>query len=90
MLIPCKVSQGLRDKEALVEVTDFFNNAHTIPLDKDFVEKKDGKTYLPVRIIHLHEKDRAALIALPVESDSGAHRIWVKREGAILTEEMPA
>jgi hypothetical protein len=90
MLIPCKVSKGLRDKEVIVEVTDFHNHAQTMPLDKDFVVYKGVKTYLPVRVLHVAEKEKAMLIALPVESDSGAHRIWVKSEGALEIEEIPA
>jgi hypothetical protein len=90
MLIPCRVSKGLREKEILVEVTDFHEHAHSMPLDKDFVVYRQKKPYLPVRVLHRNERDKAALIALPVESDSGAHRIWVKLEGAQETEEVPA
>jgi hypothetical protein len=87
MLIPCRVSKGFRDQELMVEVTDFRGLQESLPLDKDFVVYKKDKPYLPVRVLHLNEKEEAALIVLPVESDSGAHRIWVKLEGVLKTEE---
>jgi hypothetical protein len=90
MLIPCRVSKGLRDKEVMVEVTDYHDRTESMPLDKDFVVYKGNKSYLPVRVLHIHEGDQAALITLPVESDSGAHRIWVKLEGTRETERAPA
>jgi hypothetical protein len=57
-----------------------------MPLDRDFVVHRGHGTYLPVRVLHRDERQGAVLIALPVESDSGAHRIWVKSEGALETE----
>jgi len=74
----------------MVEVTDYNGRTESMPLARDFVVHEGDKTYLPVHVLYLHEKDRAALIALPVESDSGAHRIWVKLEGAQKAEEAPA
>jgi len=90
MLIPCRVSPGLRDKEVLVEVRDFRDKPEAMPLDRAFIIYRKNKPYLPVRVLHVHEGDRAALIALPVESDSGAHRIWVKLEGSLELEDSPA
>jgi hypothetical protein len=90
MLVPCQVSKGLRDKEVIVEVEDYHGKKQSMPLEREFIVYKDKKTYLPVRAIFLHEKDQAALVVLPVESDSGAHRIWVKLAGSLSTEEAPA
>jgi hypothetical protein len=90
MLVPCRVSKGLRDKEVLATITDFHGREESMPLDRDFLVYHGDKPYLPVRVLHRSEKDRAALIALPVEADSGAHRIWVKTEGARETEEARA
>jgi hypothetical protein len=81
MLVPCRVSKGLRDQEVIVEITDFYNQTQSLPLERDFVVYDEGTTYLPVRVLYRSEKDRAALVILPVESDSGAHRVWVKTEG---------
>jgi hypothetical protein len=33
--------------------------------------------YLPVPVIHVDPNNKAALISLPIEADSGAQRIWV-------------
>jgi hypothetical protein len=90
LLIPCRLSQGLRDEEALVTIQDFHGNSEAMPLDRAFVVYVGKTAFLPVRVLHLHEQDKAALIALPVESDSGAHRIWVKLEGARQLEDARA
>jgi len=90
MLVPCRVSTGLRDQEVIVEVTDFSGQTESMPLDSDFVVYQKEKSFLPVRVLHRNEEKRAALIALPVESDSGAHRIWVTLDGTRKTEETPA
>jgi hypothetical protein len=89
MLIPCRVSKGLRDKEVTVEITDFYGRPESMPLDRDFVVYRGDQPYLPVHAFHRNEKEQAALIALPVESDSGAHRIWVNLKGTQETEEVP-
>jgi hypothetical protein len=90
MLIPCRVSNGLREQEAIVEITDLSNQPQSMPLDRDFLVYQNGTPFLPVRVIHRSDRDQAALIILPVESDSGAHRVWVKLEGTRETEGMPA
>jgi hypothetical protein len=36
--------------------------------------------YLSVGLLHVSQEIKAALVSLPVEADSGAHRVWVKLE----------
>jgi hypothetical protein len=81
MLVPCQVSKGLRDQELIVEITDFYNQPQSLPLERDFVVYEAETPFLPVRVLYRSDKDRAALVILPVESDSGAHRVWVRMEG---------
>jgi len=39
---------------------------------------EDGKHYLPVTLMQIDPKSKAALVGLPLEADSGVHRVWVK------------
>ena len=50
----------------------------TLPVDRDFLHAESSKNYLPVSVLQVDEKSRAALIGLPLEADSGAHCVWVK------------
>lgn len=77
-LLECKLSKGLRDAEATVEVKDFNGRSEFLPVDRAMIEKDNGKDYLPVTIVLLDKAQKAAVVSFPVEADSGAHRIWVK------------
>src|SRR5437879_4942013 len=77
-LVACQVGPGLRDKEATVEVVDYHGQKEYMPIDRDFIVQEDGHSFLPVRLIHIDKGQQAALIGLPIEADSGAHRIWVR------------
>ena len=77
-LLESKVTEGLRPAEATVELRDFNNRGHFLPVDRGLVKLEGDKYYLPVSVLHIDEKRQAALVALPVEADSGAHSIWVK------------
>ncbi|MBI1914486.1 MAG: hypothetical protein HYS12_07070 [Planctomycetes bacterium] len=77
-LLACKVTKGLREAEATVEIKDFHDRNHFLPVDRDFLNVEDGKHYLPVTVMQIDPKSKAALIGLPLEADSGAHRVWVK------------
>jgi hypothetical protein len=77
-MIPCRVTAGLRPQEATVEVTDFHGQKEYLPVDRAFLFREGDSDYLPVRLVLIEEKQKAALVALPLEADSGAHQIWVK------------
>src|SRR5437868_5167059 len=47
MLVPCQVSKGLRDKEVMVEITDFHGRAESMPLDRDFLVYRGDRPFLP-------------------------------------------
>jgi hypothetical protein len=74
----CQVSAGLRPSEATVMLRDFDGRKEFMPIERDFLSQEGERYYLPVSLLHIDEAQRAALIALPVEADSGANRIWVK------------
>jgi hypothetical protein len=74
----CEVSEGARKAEATVTVKDYQGRREFLPVDRELIADEGGKHYLPVTIIHIDETKKLALVGLPVEADSGAHRIWVK------------
>jgi hypothetical protein len=73
----CEVSDGLRKSEATVKLVAFDGRPEFLPVDRGLLSTEDGKHFLSVPVIHVNQEKKAALIALPVEADSGAHRIWV-------------
>jgi hypothetical protein len=76
----CEVSEGLKPSEATAKLTSFDGRPEFVPVDRGLLSVEGGKNYLAVGLIHVSHEKRAALIALPVEADSGAHRVWVKAE----------
>jgi hypothetical protein len=76
----CEVSEGLRDSEATVKLTSYDGRPEYMPVDRGFLSEEGERHFLSVSLIHVSREKGAALISLPVEADSGAHRIWVKLE----------
>jgi len=74
----CEVSEGLRDSEATVRLTSYDGRPEYIPVDRGLLSNEGGRYYLSVRLIHINLEKNAALVSLPVEADSGAHRLWVR------------
>ncbi len=78
-LIKCAtVGRGLRDSEATVTIEEFDGTPQFLPIDRGVLTESNGNSYLTVSIIHVDDRKGAALVGLPVEADSGAHRVWVK------------
>jgi hypothetical protein len=77
-LLECEVSKGLRDAEVTVEVSDYSGRREFPPVDGAMIEQQGDQSYLPVTVLQLDKAKRAAVVSLPVEADSGAHRIWAK------------
>jgi hypothetical protein len=76
--VVCSVTEGARPAEATVEVRDYQGRPEYLPVDSALVVAENGTSYLSVAVIHVDPTKKAALVALPVEADSGANRIWVK------------
>jgi hypothetical protein len=75
--VVCEVSEGLRKSEATVKLVTFDGRPEFLPVDRGLLSTQGDKCFLSVPVIHINQEKKAALIALPVEADSGAHRIWV-------------
>jgi hypothetical protein len=74
----CEVSDGLRKSEATVKLMTYGGRPEFLPVDRGLLSQENGKYYLSVGLVHISPEKRAALVSLPVEADSGAHRAWVK------------
>jgi hypothetical protein len=74
----CEVSDGLRPSEATARVTTYDGRPEFLPVDRGLLSQEGGRFYLSVGLIHISREKQAALVALPVEADSGAHRVWVR------------
>lgn len=72
------VSEGLRASEATVTIKEIDGTSQFLPIDRGVLSEVGGNHYLSVSVIYLDDSRDAALVGLPVEADSGAHRIWVK------------
>jgi hypothetical protein len=75
-----KVTEGLRSSEVVASFTDFHGRRHFIRVEHDFLSEQEGAEYLPVGIVHFDPKNKAVLIELSHEAETGANRLWVKPE----------
>jgi hypothetical protein len=67
----------LRKSEATVKLTAYDGRPEFLPVDRGLLSEEDGRNYLSVGLVHVSHEKKAALVSLPVEADSGAHRVWV-------------
>ncbi len=88
--VVCQVSEGLRASEATVKLITFDDRPEYLPVDRGLLTTEGSQTYLSVGLIHVSQEKKAALVSLPVEADSGAHRVWVKLETLKQEEGIPA
>lgn len=75
-----QILQGLRPSEALARFADFYGRTHAIRVERDFLVDQNGQSFLPVGVVHVDQKNKAVLVELPHEAESGANRLWVKEE----------
>lgn len=76
-LLVCDLKEGLRSREATAIVKDYTGRRQFMPLDRTQIAEEDGKSWVTVGLVHVDEAKKLALVSLPIEADSGAHRIWV-------------
>jgi hypothetical protein len=74
----CEVSEGLRKSEATVRLRTYDGRPEFLPVDRGVLSQENGRCYLSVALLHISHERNAALVSLPVEADSEAHRVWVK------------
>jgi hypothetical protein len=73
----CDVSEGLRSSEVTVKLTTYGGRTEFVPVDRGLLSVQGDKHFLSVGLVHINHEKKAALVSLPVEADSGAHRVWV-------------
>lgn len=71
------VTGGLRASEVLAEVVDFKGRRHFLRVEHDFLYENE---FLPVGIVHEDSQQGLVLIELPQEAETGANRLWVRKE----------
>jgi hypothetical protein len=76
----CEVTEGLRKSDATVKLITYDERPEFLPVDRGLLSQEGDKHYLSVGLLHVSHEKKAALISLPVEADSGAHRVWVHLE----------
>jgi len=77
-LVRCEVSEGLRESEATVKIATLEGRSEYLPVDRGMLVVEDKADFLAVRLLYTDNGKNAALVSLPVEADSGAHRVWVR------------
>ena len=85
-----QVSPGLREADAILTFVDFNGRRHFLQIEKDFLVRRDGHTYLPVGFVHRDAPTGAFLIELPHEAETGANRLWVSADKVLDADEVPA
>jgi hypothetical protein len=74
-----QIDKGLRESEVVATVTDFSGRRHFLRVERDFLTPgASGRYYLPVALVHIDPRTKAALIEFPHEAETGANRVWVK------------
>jgi hypothetical protein len=78
--VRCEISNGLRASEATVTVADYNNHRQCLRTERDFLTFVSGQWFLPIGVVYDDRHNPWVLIELPHEADSGANRLWVRRE----------
>ena len=79
-LIPCEVMEGPRPAFKAVGVDSIEGHTEYLTIEERFLVRRGEAYLLPVRLIGRDRRYHTALIQLPVETDSGANRVWVRGE----------
>ena len=86
----CDVTDGLRPEEATVAIEDVDGGQQFLRVEREFLSQRGKKWYLPVGVVGEDPRQKVVLIELPHEADSGANRLWVRREKLFWPNRIPA
>jgi len=84
-----QVSPGLREADAILTLVDFHGRRHFLQIEKDFLVRRNGRSYLPVGFVQRDAPTGAFLIELPHEAETGAHRLWISADKILDAGEVP-
>jgi hypothetical protein len=77
--VQCEVTiGGLLPRGVTARITDVEGRRQFVQVTSGMINRRGDQDYLPVGIVEIDRKKRRVLIELPVEADSGAHRMWVR------------
>jgi hypothetical protein len=85
-----QVSPGLRQADAVITLLDVQGRRHFLQIEKDFLVRQNGHSYLPVGLVHRDAPTGALLIELPHEAETGVNRLWVSPAKVLDAAEVPA
>ncbi|HTU17767.1 MAG TPA: hypothetical protein VMG10_06850 [Gemmataceae bacterium] len=86
----CEVHPGLGKRDVSVAVHDVHKVRTFLHVDRDFLTRERDRVYLPVGVVSRDHGRGMALIELPQEADSGAHRLWVPLSSLLEANGAPA
>ena len=87
----CKnVTDGLRPSECVVEINDWQGRRVFLRVERDFLTRANGKSWLPVGKLQEDKGKELALVELPQEAESGVNRLWVKLSDLLESNRVPA
>ncbi len=76
----CEISDGPRQGFKTVGIESVEGYNEYLSIEERFLAKRCDEMRLPVSVIGQDRKQGIVLIQLPVEADSGANRVWVRKE----------
>jgi len=76
---------GLMDGEVTVEVKNYRGESEYFRAAGSESSQKEAQ-FIEVGVIHQDPKTSAYLVELPMETDSGARRIWVPASAIVVNE----
>jgi hypothetical protein len=85
-----RVSRGLRAADVIATIRDIHGRNHFLQIEKDFLSQDNGRSYLPVCLVHRDVQTGAVLIEFPHEAETGVNRIWVRGADLQDAPEVPA
>jgi hypothetical protein len=90
-LVRCEVLEGPRPGFKGIGVPSIEGHQESLAIEEQFLAKRNGAYLLPVFVVGLDRQHGTALVQLPVEADSGARRVWVRKDDLITEQdEVPA
>lgn len=89
--VRCEISEGPREGYLAVGVKSIEGHTEYLTIEERLLVKRKGEYYLPVGVIGQDKTHATVLVQLPVEADSGANRVWVRKSDiAVERDEVPA
>jgi hypothetical protein len=82
LYLECEVKRpgALGNGHVIAELTDHTGQREQVAVEETFLERRAGRTFLPVWFISQDPNSKLVQVELPQEAASGVNRIWVQPE----------